>query len=107
MSDKEKNQVESPEVLVFGLGISYCSPQGKVCNYLGSYTANTILQIPSIYGWCFVFFQNLISKGKVTNLKIPGIFPKKYVFNLPTWISSEIAKLCGWVPSTLPLFLAG
>ena len=34
--------------------------------------------------WSFVFSR--ISKDKVTNLKIPGIFWKKYVSTTPVWI---------------------
>ena len=39
-------------------------------------------------GWSFVLSG--ISHGKVTNLKIPGVFSKKYVLNPPVWIFSGI-----------------
>ena len=54
--------------LVFGLGI----PKG-CCTILRNFLR-----------WSFVFSR--ISKDKVTNLKIPGIFWKKYVSTTPVWI---------------------
>ena len=64
----KNNHVEFPWVLLFGLGI----PKG----------CSTILW--NFLRWSFVFSR--ISKDKVTNLKIPGIFWKKYVSTTPVWI---------------------
>ena len=60
--------MQCPWVLVFGLGI----PRG----------GSTILW--NFLRWSFVFSR--ISKDEVTNLKIPGIFWKKYVSTTPVWI---------------------
>ena len=65
MHDQEKNSVEFPWVLVFGLG--------------NSNGCDTIW-------WNFQgrnFILPGISQGKVTNLTIPGVFSKKYALNTP------------------------
>ena len=75
-SPNQKEIVEFLWVLVFGLRIS------KGCS--------TILW--NLQGWSFVFSR--ISKGKVTTLKIAGIFSKKYVNTTPVYILSGIAQCC-------------
>ena len=56
-----------PWALVFGLGIS------KRCN--------TILR--NFEGWSFVFSGISKGKGKVTNIKTPGVLSKKYILKPP------------------------
>ena len=64
--DQEKNSVEFPWVLVFDLGRS------NGCDTIWW----------NFQGWSFILSG--ISKGKVTNLQIPGVFfKKKYVLNTP------------------------
>ena len=63
----KNNNVEFPWDLLFGLGI----PKGS------STTLWNFLR------WSFVFSR--ISKDKVTNPKIPGIFWKKYGSTSPAW----------------------
>ena len=70
-----KSQVEFPWVLVFELGLS------KGCH--------TILQ--NFQGWKLVFSG--ISRGKVTNLKIPGVFSETYILSPLVMIASGIAQM--------------